>query len=170
MIRSTMILAAVAGMATARADDKKPAEAPYSDAKFVSWTGACTTAGAQAAEMATTNAKSNAVKALAQKMIDDHKKTPERWKEMAEKVGQPATAKLDEEHQKCVTKLKELKGAEFDKEFLLETIKGHEIAVKQFKKAKETTENDAIRDFIGDTLPILENNLEIARKVQADGK
>ena len=172
MLRTTLILAAVAGMATVRADDDKkpPADAPYSDATFVKEAGCCYAAVMQSCELATTNAKSQAVKALAARIKEDHKKTADEWMKAAEKTGVAAKPALDEEHQKCLTKLKGLEGAAFDKEFLAETIKGHEMAVKKFKQASKMTKNDAVKEFAADTLPILEKHLDIARKVQADGK
>ena len=168
MMRTALILAAATGMATARAEDRKP-DAPYTDAAFVAMAAGCCDGGMQAAELATTNAKSDAVKAFAKRMIADHKKTGEKLA-AAQKTSQSGATKLTAEHQKCLDTLRGLKGDEFDTYFMTETVKGHEMAVKEFKRAKAETKDEAVKDFAASTLPILEKHLDIAKKIQADGK
>ena len=167
MMRTALILAA-AGMATARAEDRKP-DAPYTDAAFVAMAASCCDGGMKAAELATTNAKSDAVKVFAKRMIEDHKKTGEKLA-AAQKTSQSGATKLTDECQKCLDKLRDLKGEEFDAYFMTETVKGHEMAVKEFKRAKAETKDEAVKDFVASTLPILEKHLDIAKKIQADGK
>jgi putative membrane protein len=120
--------------------------------------------------LAVTNAKSEAVRKFGQMMVDEHKKANEKLMEVAQKAGLTVTAKPTAEHQKCLDKLKDLKGAEFDKEYMTEQVKGHEIAVREFKRAKAEATDSGVKDFASKSLSTLEKHLDIAKKILADGK
>lgn len=169
MFRSALMIAAVAALTSVQAQDRKP-DAPYSDAAFMAKAAGCCDCTMQTLELAATNAKTEAVRKLAKTMIDDHKKTKELLTAAAKTTSQTIPTKLDAEHQKCIDTLKGLKDEAFDKAFLAETIKGHEKAIVEFKQAKEQTKDEAVKDFVASTLPIFEKHLDIAKKIQANGR
>jgi putative membrane protein len=169
MFRTALMVAAVAALTSVQAQDRKP-DAPYSDAAFVTKAANCCSCTMQALELAATNGKSEAVRKFAKNMIDDHKKTKEKLDAAAKTTSQSIPDKLDAEHQKCIDTLKGLKDEEFDKAFLAETIKGHEKAITEFKQAKAETKDEAVKEFVVATLPMLEKHLDIAKKIQAAGR
>jgi len=124
----------------------------------------------EASKLALANAKSDAVKKFAQMVIDDHAKASEMLTQAAEKSGTKLPTKPTAEHQKCIDRLTGLKAEEFDKAYLFENVKGHEMAVKEFKRAKAESKDDAVKGFASKMLPTLEKHLDIVKKIQADGK
>jgi putative membrane protein len=60
---------------------------------------------------------SESVKQFGQRMVDDHSKANEELMSLASSKGMTLPTALDEKHQKDVTKLSAMSGAEFDRAY-----------------------------------------------------
>ena len=77
-------------------------------------------------QLAAERAQSPAVKDFAQMMIRDHSKGGAELKQAVSKHDVQMPAGLDAEHQKLFDRLSQLRGAEFDREYMKAMVDGHE--------------------------------------------
>ena len=118
----------------------------------------------QSGQLAAENAQNGDVKSFGQEMVDDHSKTSDDLKELIEDEGIKVElpAKLHEEHQTKLDKLKGLSGNQFDKTYVQMQVKAHEKAVSLFEAYAAAGENDDLKDWAEDTLPKLKEHLKEA--------
>jgi putative membrane protein len=123
----------------------------------------------QSGQLAAEKAQNGDVKAFGQEMVDDHSKTSEGLKELIkdEEIKAELPAKLDEEHQAQLDKLKGLSGNQFDKTYVQMQVKAHEKAVSLFEAYAAGGENDDLKDWAEDTLPTLKEHLEEANDLKS---
>ena len=74
------------------------------------------------------------VKQFGQRMIDDHSKANTELAQLASSKGVTLPTQLDEKHQRDVSKIARLKGAEFDRAYSKAMLSDHEKDVKEFEK------------------------------------
>lgn len=169
MTRTLSLLAAVTGLAVAGGDDKKPPLAPHNDIDFVTMAASGNMLEVKLGQLAATRAKTEGVKQFARRMVEDHTKANEQLAKAAEKAGMALPAKLAAEHQKCLDKFAS-DDVDFDRLYLTENIKGHEMAVAAFKRASAVSKDPGIKDYAVKTLPILESHLQAAKKLKGTDK
>jgi putative membrane protein len=123
----------------------------------------------ESGQLAAEKAQNGDVKSFGQEMVDDHSETSDDLKELIKdqdiKVELPA--KLDDEHQAKLDKLKGLSGNQFDKTYVQMQVKAHETAVSMFEAYAAAGENDDLKGWAEDTLPTLKEHLEEANNLQA---
>ena len=118
----------------------------------------------QAGQLAAEKAQNGDVKSFGQEMVDDHSKTSADLKELIkdEDIKVELPAKLDDEHQAKLDKLKGLSGNQFDKTYVQMQVNAHEKAVSLFEAYAAAGENDDLKDWAEDTLPKLKEHLKEA--------
>ena len=84
-------------------------------------------------QMAMERAASAEVKQFADMMVKDHAKAGDELKQVAMRHSIPVPAALDPPHQELKTKLSNLKGAEFDREYMNAMVDGHETVVDRLQ-------------------------------------
>jgi putative membrane protein len=106
-------------------------------------------------QMAMQRAASAEVKQFADMMVKDHAKAGEELKQVAMKHAIPLPAALDAPHEELKTKLSNLQGAEFDREYMSAMVDGHENVVDRLQtRASE----DRIGDNKGEVKPESSDN------------
>lgn len=106
---------------------------------------------------------SDAVKQFGQRMVDDHSKANTELMSWASSKGMTLPTTLDEKHQKDVTKLSAMSGAEFDRAYSKMMLKDHEKDVKEFERQSTRGGDPDLRAFATKTLPTLQEHLQMAR-------
>jgi putative membrane protein len=134
------------------------------DASFVKNAAADGMAEVKLGELARDKAENADVKEFGSMMVTDHGKANEELTGIASAKGVELPADLDPKHKNVHAKLSKLSGAEFDKEYLSEMLKGHKKAVSDFEKASKSAKDPEVKAFAEKTLPTLKHHLE---KVQA---
>jgi putative membrane protein len=104
------------------------------------------------------------VKELGSMMVTDHGKANEELKTLASAKGAEVPADLDKKHQATYDRLAKLSGAEFDKAYVAEMVKGHKKAVGEFEKAAKGKDAE-VKAFADKTLPTLRHHLEKAQSL-----
>jgi putative membrane protein len=105
--------------------------------------------------MAMERGSSPEVKKFADLMVKDHSKAGDELKQIATQYSIPVPAGLDEKHQNLKMKLSNLRGAEFDREYMSAMVDGHEDAVDRLQtRANE----DRIGDDKGTVTPERSDN------------
>ena len=118
-------------------------------------------------KLASTKAQNPEVKSFAQKMVTDHTKANDELKALAgEKNVMPPTG-LDPVHQSTMSKLQNLSGAEFDREYVNAMVKDHEATVQLFEKQADDNSDPDAKAFATKNLPTLRMHLEMIKNIQA---
>lgn len=134
------------------------------DALFVKTAASDGLAEVKLGQLAAEKAASADVKDFGSMMVADHGKANDELKALATAKGLEIPGELDQKHQGAHDKLAKLSGAEFDKAYVAEMLKGHKKAVAEFEKAAKSAKDAEVKAFAEKTLPTLHQHLE---KVQA---
>jgi putative membrane protein len=73
---------------------------------------------------------------------------------------------LDEKHQKDVTKLSAMSGADFDRAYSKMMLSDHNKDVKEFEKQSTKGADPDIKAFASKTLPTLQEHLQMAKALE----
>jgi putative membrane protein len=116
----------------------------------------------ESSRMALEMSKQDAVRAYAQKMIDDHTKAGKEMEQAAsaDKVVD-VPKKLDAGHQAMLDALKGATGEDFDRAYAQMQLEAHEQAVQLF--TRYSGQQGALAEFAKKTLPALQEHLDMAR-------
>ena len=106
---------------------------------------------------------SDSVKQFGQRMVDDHSKANEELMSLASSKGMTLPTALDEKHQKDVTKLSAMSGADFDRAYSKMMLSDHNKDVKEFEKQSTKGADADLKAFASKTLPTLQEHLQMAR-------
>src|SRR5215203_95461 len=106
---------------------------------------------------------SDAVKQFGQRMVDDHSQANTQLMTLASGKGITLPTALDEKHQKDVTKLSAMSGAEFDRAYSKMMLKDHNKDVSEFEKQSTKGTDADLKAFASKTLPTLQEHLQMAR-------
>ncbi len=124
----------------------------------------------QLGRLAQQKAFSDAVKQFGQKMVDDHTKANDQLKEVASKENIPIPDALDSKHESRINKLSKLSGPDFDKAYIKDEVKDHQQDVSEFKTEAGNGSDPNIKQFASNTLPTLEQHLDMAKELNKTEK
>ena len=108
---------------------------------------------------------SDAVKQFGQRMVDDHSKANSELMSLASSKGMTLPTALDEKHQKDVTKLSAMSGAEFDRAYSKMMLSDHNKDVSEFEKQSTKGTDPDLKAFASKTLPTLQEHLQMAKSL-----
>lgn len=100
-------------------------------------------------------------------MVEDHTAADKQVNELAAKLGVALPVSTDDEHRQLYTKLNDLNGAEFDRQYITSMVDGHEKVVKKFETAAKSGGDTQVRAFAAKMLPSLQKHLTMARELKA---
>jgi putative membrane protein len=147
---------------SAPADEKKE---KVDDKEFARKVSACGLAEVNLSQLAIRFAHDPAVKRFAQRMIIVHTKTGQQVTQIANARSIRLPAAMDEKHQKLFDKLKTLKGADFDKDYMEAMVNDHEEAVKLFDAESKDGKDAAIKRLATTLEPAIKKHLDMARDI-----
>ena len=104
------------------------------------------------------------VKTFAQRMVDDHTKANQQLEELASRKGITLKEREGAAAKQTMAKLSKLSGEAFDREYAKDMVKDHEKDVAEFRAATKLRDPD-IKEFATQTLPTLQEHLEMAKKL-----
>ena len=117
-------------------------------------------------QLAEKNASDAEVKAFGKRMVEDHGKANEELKALAATKNITLPTAPGEDHQKHITELSALTGAEFDKKYVDMMEKDHQEDITLFENATQDNEMDAdIKAFAQKTLPTLRAHHDTVKKL-----
>jgi putative membrane protein len=141
----------------------------FDDTEFVMMAASGGMHEVELGKLASKQAMNEKVKALGERMVQDHTKANEKLKAVAGEAGVKLPEKLMPDHQKHVDHFRAMKGADFDKEYISHMVKDHEHDVAMFRMASTEAKNKALASFAKETLPTLEEHLSMVRQLQSQG-
>jgi putative membrane protein len=116
-------------------------------------------------QLAQEKAQNPQVKQFAERIVTDHSQANSKLMDMASKMNLNLPTALDDEHQKDVDRLSKLSGAKFDKEYMKEMVEDHQKDVDEFQKQSNNALNSDVKNFASQTLPTLQQHLDMAKSI-----
>lgn len=157
-----------ASKTTDKAADKASSGAASSalsggDRKFVMEAAMGGLTEVQAGQMVAGKSTNADVKAVAQKIVDDHTKANDELKTIASGKGITLPTDLDPKHKAMVDKMSAMSGDQMDHAFLMNMMKDHKKDIALFQKESSNGKDADLKAFATKTLPVLQ---EHAKHVQ----
>jgi len=112
---------------------------PRDSREFVTEVSMVNHAEVEMAQLALQRAQSAEVKQFAQMMIRDHTKAGNELKQAVSRHNVTVTAHMDDKHQSVMDRLKTLRGAEFDREYMNAMVEGHQDAKNLISSRADAT-------------------------------
>jgi putative membrane protein len=118
-------------------------------------------------QLAKKKGKSRAVREYGETLINDHQKSQEQVKELADQLSIKLADKdetLAEKDHQMMAKLEKLKEASFDRAFAEMMVNDHSKGISRLEEAQKTA-TGAAADLIAQTLPVLRQHKETAEQL-----
>ena len=106
------------------------------------------------------------VKRFGAMMVEDHTKANSELMTLATSKGIAIPSTLPGEIQTHINEMKKLKGAEFDKHYMMMMTDDHKEDIALFEKASKNAPDAGIKAFATKTLPILNMHLDSAKAIK----
>ena len=113
--------------------------------------------------VAASKASSADVKQFGQKMVDDHTRTNEKLKALAERKQITLPTDLDAEHKQAQAQLSTLTGDQFDRQYMRMMVMDHQKTIDLFRTQANSGSDADLKSFAQQTLPALEQHLKMAQ-------
>lgn len=151
------------------------AQTGQSDQAFAVQAAVTGLAQVETAKLAKKRASSDAIREMAEKMVDDHSRANDRLTSIASKHNITLPKDLEAAQQRDVDRLQTLSGQAFDRALLAHERQAHREAIALYSKQAESGSNTELKQFAADQLPKLREHLEHVEKLQrqsgaSDGK
>jgi putative membrane protein len=121
-------------------------------------------------KLATEKASRDDIKQFGQKMVDEYTKANDQLKEVATKGNFPIPDALDSKHQSRIDKLSKLSGEEFDKAYVKDQLKDHQMEVRDFSDEAQSGKDPNVKAFASTMLPTLQQQLETVKDLNKSEK
>jgi putative membrane protein len=121
-------------------------------------------------QLANTQAVNKDVKQFAAQMIADHAKAGEELTQLAQGKKVMLPPDVSPTHKEIMDKLSNLKGAEFDREYVKAMVEDHEKDVTAFDATAKTAADADVKAYATKTLPTLQMHLQMIRDIQSKMK
>ena len=132
------------------------------DRTFVTKTAEGGKAEVELAQLAQQKASSDAVKALAKRLADDHQQANRELETIAGQKNVSLPESLSPEHAALKSRLEAASGAEFDQQYVAAMIKDHKKDIAEFERTASHAADPDIKAFASKTLPTLQEHLRQA--------
>ena len=160
----TLVAMAVClGLAASSFAGQRPQASP--DQTFIQKAVMGGLAEVQLGKLAVEHAASPDVKQFGRRMVEDHDKANRELMAVVEQKGLAAPTALDRKHRQAADRLGKLQGPAFDRAYIQAMVKDHEEDVKLFRTEAQQGKDPELKRLAADTLPTLDEHLNMARKL-----
>ena len=143
------------------------ARVPSTDRAFMSKAAQGGLAEVQLGQLATQQGSSDAVKQFGQRMVDDHTHANNELMQVALQKQITLPKSLSKKDQNVKTRLSKLSGAAFDRAYMADMVKDHQLDIADFQKEADSGQDPDVKAFAAKTLPTLKEHLTMAESVRA---
>lgn len=143
------------------------ADMPKGDQDFVMKAAQGGHAEIKAGNLAKANAADAGVKQFGEMMVMDHTKAGKELETAAKAASLNFPADTDAKHQQMLDKLSGLKGAAFDKAYMVDMVAGHKEMAKLLESMSKDATKAELKDWAKRTLPAVQTHLKKAEEIQA---
>jgi putative membrane protein len=134
-----------------------------SDTTFVTKAARGGMAEVELGKLATEKASSDQVKQFGQRMVDDHSRTNDDLKAIAQQKNITLPSELDAKDKALRDRLIKLSGPAFDRAYMQAMLSDHRKDVNEFRMKSKAGKDADIKAFAAKTLPTLEDHLKMAQ-------
>lgn len=152
-----------------RSDNARRQPLSDQDRQFLSYAAEDNQAEIQLCLLAEKKAHDPALKAFARLMVNDHVGVESRLAALANGEQLDLPNGNGEEGDKTLSKMQSTQPAGFDNDFLKAQIEDHANDVKKFSNIEKTTQNEGVKRFAAETLPILQQHASLVHSVRSFG-
>ncbi len=111
------------------------------------------------------NSSTQQIKDFGKMMVDDHSKANQQLKDLASVKNISLPTMVTSDQQKDIDKLSQKKGADFDKAYVSMMVDDHKKDIKEFKDAQDKAKDADVKNFISNTLPVLQKHLDAIQAI-----
>jgi putative membrane protein len=162
---TVLLLACASWTAAQNPPPGQDKDQPLTDAQFVLKASGAGMAEVDMGNLGVKQATNTEVKKFAQKMVEDHTKANRELMDLAGRKNLKATDEMPAEHQKMRERLAQMKGEEFDREYMGMMVKDHVEAVALFEKQSRSGQDEDLKKWAAQTLPTLRDHLRMAQEI-----
>jgi putative membrane protein len=116
-------------------------------------------------QLAMGQGSNEAVKAFGTRMVAEHTKAGDELKEAAKEERIALPTDLSAKDQATYDRLSKLSGADFDQAYAQDMVKDHQQDLRDFQREANHGNNDVIRGFASETVPMIQQHLDQAKEV-----
>ena len=116
--------------------------------------------------IASSKATNADVKAFGNRMVTDHSKANDELKQLAAAKGVTLPADMSDAEKKDMDAMSAKSGKDFDKAYIDDMVKDHEMDVAEFEKASKNAKDADLKSWVTKTLPTLQGHLKMAKETQ----
>jgi putative membrane protein len=161
------VLSAVCCLAMCAVPALAQKKAAMTDQQFVDFAAQTDMVEANLGQMAQNVAESQGVKDYGQMLVTDHTKDFSDLHSAAQQASLTVPDAIDaKENKAMIDPFQKLKGAAFDHKYVQDMIKGHTQAIAVYKKEAEDAQNDAIKTYAANAIPVLRKHLDGAKALE----
>ncbi|CAM3524488.1 DUF4142 domain-containing protein [Pontibacter korlensis] len=117
-------------------------------------------------EVTVDDAETAEVRQFAEQMIADHTAATNELKALADAKGLTVPTSLPQDRQAIVQRLEGKEGVPLDQDYMDVQVQSHIESVALFEQAADELDDEELRNFAEQTLPLLEAHLEMAREIE----
>lgn len=136
------------------------------DASFAQDAASGGMAEVELGKLAQQKGSSQSVKDFGARMVKDHSAANDKLKAVASKDGMTLPSGMNREDQATYDRLSKLSGPAFDKAYSQDMVQDHQKDVAAFQKEANNGMNPDWKDFATQTLPTLQDHLNMAQQMQ----
>lgn len=118
-------------------------------------------------KLAQQKASGEAIKNFAQRMVNDHQQAGRRLADLANAASLQLPNGLDDEHRALREHLDKLSGTDFDVAYAQAQLQEHQRTVQLLTYEIGSGQDQALRDFAAESLPLIRKHLEMAQNIAA---
>jgi putative membrane protein len=148
------------------ADKEKSDQATAKETAFIKKAASRGMTEVELGKIAEQKGQKEEVKDFGKMMIKDHGIANDDLKDVASKMKVSVPDKVDAKHQAKIDKLSKMSGAGFDTAYVKEMVAAHEKDIAAFEKARGEVNNEDLKKFIDQTVPVMKGHLEMVKKMQ----
>lgn len=119
-------------------------------------------------KLAAQKGASDAVQSFARRMVEDHSKSNDQLARAGRGLNPNTPRELDAEHHTIRGQLDGLSGKDFDVRYLTSQIQDHQKTVNLLLWQMSYGQNEALKKYATDTLPVVMEHLEMAQRHYAE--
>jgi putative membrane protein len=122
----------------------------------------------ESSEVAVEKAQSDEVKAFAQQMITDHTNNTKKLMRAVEATAgdMDAPETLDAQHEAMLDRVEDASGENFDAVYMETQVMSHQQSVALFSSYAENGDNEQLREFAQEQLPVIQMHYEMVQKME----
>lgn len=158
----SITVAAVFGLA-AQAQQNTQQSQQQKDTEFITKAAQANMAEVQLGKLGAQKSQNDQVKQFSQRLQTDHQSANQKLAPIAQSKSVPLPKDIGSQHQKQMSQLQGLSGAQFDKAFATTALKDHAQTIDLFQKEAQQGQDAAVKQYAQSMLPSLQHHLDMAK-------